>query len=582
MTLNGRRWRVALLSICALCALVFIANLASGSLTASEGFDFHLTPFGSLDVARVSDVAPGSPAAQSGMRNGDLIPFRALLPEDRYRLLSGVYGREHLRIVIFRDGVTRTVSYVAGPPVPQTRWDMLLGDVACAWAIAFAALLAWRRPDLPEARALSAFLALQSMNGFTAPGDWASPSLALDLAFAAFAFVTEVATVLVVVYAGLFARPLSPLRRLLAFASYVSAALAAALSLFFVIGTTFGALPAFGSSRVVNVTLAASWLFPFLALLAAVAASRGAERGRVVWTTVSLTPIMLSSIPYSFAANLLGVSGAGYSLWTQLLNVGAFLSPVGITYALFNRRLLDFNFALNRAAVYTGVSLVVVGTFVLVEYGLSEWLGAGRDANVVAGALLALGLGFSMRFIHARVDRVLDVVFFKKRHDDEHAIRDFAHEVAYISDEHVIVERIGSLLGERANAAWSHVYLVDEGGTVGPAEQNDPAIVSMRAWHKRVDLHGIKSALQGEYAYPMVARARLVGVLVVGPKRDGQAYAPDESDAISHLAHGAGLALDTLALRDERGNLIYMVRESYEKLAIAIADLRALITTRQS
>jgi hypothetical protein len=45
----------------------------------------------------------------------------------------------------------------------------------------------------------------------------------------------------------------------------------------------------------------------------------------------------------------------------------------------------------------------------------------------------------------------------------------------------------------------------------------------------------------------MVARGHLVGAIVLGPKRSGGPYAPDESDAILHLAHGVGGAFDVLS-----------------------------------
>lgn len=48
------------------------------------------------------------------------------------------------------------------------------------------------------------------------------------------------------------------------------------------------------------------------------------------------------------------------------------ISPAVLTYAQLNRRLLDIGFALNRAAVFTGVSLVVDGIFVLAEGAFSR------------------------------------------------------------------------------------------------------------------------------------------------------------------------------------------------------------------
>ena len=97
-------------------------------------------------------------------------------------------------------------------------------------------------------------------------------------------------------------------------------------------------------------------------------------------------------------------------------------------------------------------------------------------------------------------------------------------------------------------------------------DENDPAIVVLRAWSKPVDLHDVSgSRLQGDLAFPMASRGRLVGALVCGPKRDGEAYAPDETEALAVLAHGVAGALDALDPRGEESN------------AAAIGELTQLI-----
>jgi hypothetical protein len=413
---------VGLLALCALCGFLFAIDIASGTLTASEGLDFRVEASGTPHVGRIEGVANGSLAESAGLRDGDLVPFAKLDPEDRYRLLSGVYSHELLTIVVMRDGTTRTIAYTSGPAVPQTRWDLLLADASTVWMLFFAVLLAWRRPELPEARALSAFLALNQLFGVIGPGDWASPWLFIDIGICIAAYLAlGMASALLAYYAGLFAAPLSPLRRTLIAGSYVSAGTGVLGAAYVLCGCIYGFVDPFATHNWVRLTIAASQLFPFLALIATVAAARGAERGRVGWTTLSVSPLLLAQAPFVFAVAVLGTSILGYSLWAQVMNVASFFAPLGISYALLNRRLLDLGFALNRAAVYTGVSIVVVGTFMLVEFALSEWLGAGRNANIIAGSILALLLGFSMRHIHARVDHLLDSVFFKKRHEDERA-----------------------------------------------------------------------------------------------------------------------------------------------------------------
>src|SRR5581483_8124645 len=80
-------------------------------------------------------------------------------------------------------------------------------------------------------------------------------------------------------------------------------------------------------------------------------------------------------------------------------DLAVFLAPVVLTYAVFSRRVLDIGFVLNRAAIFSGVSVIVLGVFVLVEWLLSDWLrSANHSTNVIITGALALGLGLSLQF----------------------------------------------------------------------------------------------------------------------------------------------------------------------------------------
>jgi hypothetical protein len=220
---------------------------------------------------------------------------------------------------------------------------------------------------------------------------------------------------------------------------------------------------------------------------------------------------------------------------------------MGLTYAALGRRLLDIGFVANRALIFGIVSAIVVCVFLVVEWAANEILvNASRTAGTIFSMAVALALGLSMRPIHRWADRFVDEVFFKKRHEDEAALRRFAHEAAYITDRRTLIERTLGEVRDHANAAT--VSIVFPGADV---DENDRAIVALRTWHKPVDLDTLDSALRGEYAYPMMSRGRLIGALVCGPKFDGDSYAPDESAALFELAHGVGTALDLLGDRGD-------------------------------
>jgi hypothetical protein len=341
------------------------------------------------------------------------------------------------------------------------------------------------------------------------------------------------------------------LRRTSAWLAYATIAVLTAVHFASVVGAFTGTIDPMILSVAGN-SLPTALLMVFISLCVATTLleTRGADRVRLGWVTVSLAPFILGSLA-------VGIAYPYQPSWIWVLfaisNIGLFLAPIGLTYALVNRRLLDLTFVINRVAVFTGVSIVIVGVFVLLEWGLGEWLsGAGRRTNVFVSAGLALALGLSVRAIHGRVEAVLDNVFFRKRHEDERALLTFARETPYVTNAATLLERAAECLDRHADASSVAFALDDERGRYGDVDENDPALVALRTTRKPVDLHAVPTDLRAEFAYPMLARGRLLGALVLGPKRSGEAYAPDESAAIEQMAAAIAGTLDVLALSDDR------------------------------
>ena len=153
-----------------------------------------------------------------------------------------------------------------------------------------------------------------------------------------------------------------------------------------------------------------------------------------------------------------------------------FTAPLALTYAALSRRLIDVGFFLNRAAVFAILSAIVIGAFILVESFASEWLvGTGHTASTLIGMGLALVLGLSLRFIHKYVDRFVDHVLFRKRHEDEAALRRFAHESSFITDRAALLERAVREVREHANAAEATILVRDGGAAYTAGRQCDDA-----------------------------------------------------------------------------------------------------------
>jgi len=357
---------------------------------------------------------------------------------------------------------------------------------------------------------------------------------------------------LLATYASLAAKPMSSLRRGLTAGTYASAAILSMYGIVRIAALWNGSLPwvAQGVGPDWNMSFGA---VPFaLAILcgwAALSAARGEERSRIAWIIAPLMVFYLAEMVLYFVPSLLPSQQHGSALIVAygFANFGSALAPLGMTYALLNRRVLDIGFALNRVAIFSGVSIVVVGAFMLFEWALGAWLQEqSHTTSIAVGAAVALLLGFSIRFVHDRVEHVLDRVFFRKRHEDEEAIRRFAREAAFVTEPAVLIVRTVEILERHADASFAQLALSNGNGTYSDVSENDPAVVSLRTWHRKLDLHDVETEFKGEFAYPMVSRGRLIGVLLLGPKRSRESYAPDESQAIEDLAHHVGGVLDVL------------------------------------
>lgn len=556
--MSTRVWRRFLLGLCALALLSIPVDLwMFPSFGTPQWSGVSLTS-GTPAAFKIA-VKHDAPAYRLGLRTGDVFDARPS-PADRYRLFgSGAWpAGQSLVLRVRRGGGIHVVALPITKRQSPMNWDVLVYYAGAFWVVLFATLVTWRRADSVEARTLVLVLILSILSTALARNNWITGSAVVDTVASGLSMTLQaIANALFASYAMLFARPPSRLRRLLAWASYASAGLAAVYDVGLTIAVWAGKTDPFRTAPVGAVTgdqpdlvlWVLSALFPLLCVFAGIAQARGAERARISWGAASVGLIFVGLLTANIGSP---ISPQSKMLAVGIGNVAEFVAPIGLTYSLLSRRLLDVGFALNRAAVFSVVSLVIVAVFVFAEWLAGEWFrGASHTTNIAISAALALGLGFSVRAIHNRVDRVLDNVFFRKRHEDEKALRSFAHEAAYISNPATLVARAITTLESRADASLVDIALQDGKGCYGNVGEDDPAIVALRAWGKPLDLRNVQTDLRGEFAYPMVARGRLVGALILGPKRSGVSYAPDESDAIAQLSQGVGLALDVLSVKSE-------------------------------
>ena len=508
---------------------------------------------------------PGLPADRAGIKAGDLIDLREQSFEARIGLFAQPVAHRPIDLIVHRGNRRLTLQVV-----PTTAWEVsspvgiladTIGTLWGLWYIGCALLIIFRRASLLEGRMLA--LALLCVAG---------PASTILLDTRATLATIVVSTILSGLVPGLLLVLLaarfgarSAWRRGIEATTLAALALSLIAFLTGVFGiATLAFNPApfwaggFGGGW--SVLEIAGWIVPICILavaVSAVASTPSGERPRAGWLLLPL-PITfvlatLGQIPANFDAPWIVNFGTGI-----ITGVVYLLGGLAVTYALLKRRVLDFEFVLSRTLVVAIVSLIVVAAFVLLEWALGTVLaGVSHTTGFVANAALALVLGVSLNFIHKRVDALVDFMLFRKRHQDERALLDYSKEAAFVTDPNALLDQAIEKIREHTDARDAAILVGSSGdfaaarsfgdGVLPAVDGNDPAILALKAWHKPLDPHRYQTALQGDLALPMLARGRLAGVIALGQRAGGEAYAPDEVEALSQFAQGIGTALDVLS-----------------------------------
>ena len=545
------RW---ILPVCSVAMAVLILSSYSGSRE-------YVPVEYALQSGRAVVTRAGPSALRAGVQPGAELALDALSKQERARLTGGVArGSTELLALHEREGV-RVVRVRADlRSAFEPGWAQLLFDyVGVIFSLTLIGILGYHRPSVMVA--------------------------ALLLYEASWIYLPQVLSMLAFLPEPLFSV-------VGAIVGAVSGAWAGAVLASFVI--RFPGTAATRERRlathVVDGIVVASFLFEFFAyystapsftqayrnafaallvLASSIAALRLAQPDERARTAIVVIGAMAGGVLYSVFDALLDFAGGISPALLVFGDVGIVFLPCCMAYALLRHRVIDIGFVVNRTLVYSVTTAILFVVIAAIELAVERYVtGLSSLESTAVQFCLALAVICAIGAVHRRVDVFVDNVFFRKRHEAERAIRDFAREAPYIDDRATLLERASQTVEAKAGASFAQV--VFDGG-------DDPAFVKLRAWRSPVDLAEAGSALSGERAYPMFARGRLLGALVVGPKRSGEEYAPDESSAIAELAQAVGTSLDALDHAESEGLVLREVRNLSAKLD-AMADALQSLT----
>src|SRR6185437_11365766 len=201
-------------------------------------------------------------------------------------------------------------------------------------------------------------------------------------------------------------------------------------------------------------------LLALFALITTFVVSRGSLRSRLTPTLVAVVFLVLTSTAQQVAETI--TSNAGELLFVYFaFALAAVLVAISVAYAVVRHRVIDVSFIVGRTLVYTILTLFAVSVFSMIEYFVGKLLERGGLALVLE-ILAAAAIGLSMNVLHSRLDRVIDVVLFRRRHLAEARIKRTAAMLPHATNRDFVNRALVHEAVESFDLASAAAFVIDD------------------------------------------------------------------------------------------------------------------------
>ena len=284
-----------------------------------------------------------------------------------------------------------------------------------------------------------------------------------------------------------------------------------------------------------------------------------AERNRFAAVLIAFAVAVIAQALVLIGPGGLDLGGRGSFM---LFNIAVTLMmtvifPLIMAYAVLRQRVIDISFAINRTVVFGTVSVLLLGTFGLIEWGIEhllpeEWV----KASVWLDAGAAVGVYLMFHRVHDWVEHRVERVFFHQWQANEDALRAFVAIAPHYEDAGALARGFAEELARFGGGARVAFYRRQDGALDRVAgnwdqaprhfREDDRAFATLRATRRPLDLTETETSLPGALALPIIDHGALTGLVLIDAKGNGGLYRPDEIALLGWATHEVGLAMAAL------------------------------------
>lgn len=294
-------------------------------------------------------------------------------------------------------------------------------------------------------------------------------------------------------------------------------------------------------------------------------------RDRVYWIVLSLGAFPLIPITGGIWGIFSSVFGADSLLAEATSEIRGILSnimPIGMIilgFAILKKRIFNFSFVLNRALLYSFLSVSLLLAFYAAKGALEAIV---KPTTTEAGTAISAGVAFliylAFHHVYDHVKEYMEHWLFKSWHHNEQQLRGFVRRAAFIEDDEKLREGFLSALidfGHGCDIATFEKKIENEKVAYVKSLGNnkdipvvisgdDPWVLTLRDEESMVIPNSKAIGLVPNRLFPQFHRGELLGFVWVGTKTDGENWRPDEESVLSFAVQQIGL--DRYALEVSR------------------------------
>ncbi len=567
--LNWPRWQQALL-IAVLVVLIgnrmmlvvdtFALRAGLSGDIPYDGAQLNINEVSDDGFLKVANVEPDSPAAQAGVRSGDMVR-----PERSYDYLVRRRIGDQVNFTLDHGGV-RSLRQVIVEAAPQSEENsqrntmLAVNALGLLISMLIGCLILWRGWGNRSAMAMGTALACLGVGGMFLP-PWASAAVVAIPMWALVLATVGTANIVILFAMRMVEDCTSPLPRWQWRAAYIWLALVA---LYYVLtGTDSIALTKFsellggrgGNGLLISLSVLASNAI----LIAGWRKAAPADRNRLALLIFALAAYLAGAVVTGWNQSQTGVflggSGTNWPSYLVALLMSVIV-PILLAYAVLRHRMFDMGFAINRTLIFATISTVLLVSFAVIEWAVEHTIPESwREGGAFFSAGIAVGLFLLFHRIRDAVEHFIERLFFRKWQENEEKLKRFVASAAHVERPEALAGQFAGELARFSGSAAVSLYLRDAEGNYAhhhgeTIDADDPALTAMRAELGAVVPGEVNSALTGVLALPMMNQAMLAGFVLLGSKPTGEDYRPDEIEILSWAVRHVGLDLQAIRTRE--------------------------------